>query len=64
MWYLKTTVVSVIVGALGMIKKETDKHVNKNTWQFQVLWYKKCSLPKESNIDMIEKNIQKRQQKY
>ena len=29
MWYLKTTTVPVILGALGMIKKETDKHIYK-----------------------------------
>ena len=28
MWYLKTTTVPVIEGALGMIKKETDRHIN------------------------------------
>ena len=29
MWHLKTTMVSVIVGTLGMIKKRTDRHINK-----------------------------------
>ena len=29
MWHLKTTTVPVIVGALGMIKKGSDKHINK-----------------------------------
>ena len=29
MWHLKTTTVLVIVGALGMIKKGIDKHINK-----------------------------------
>ena len=29
MWHLKTTNMPVIVGALGMIKKGTDKHINK-----------------------------------
>ena len=29
MWLFKTTVVSIIIGALGMMKKETDKHINK-----------------------------------
>ena len=29
MWYLKITNVSVIVRALGMIKKKEDKHINK-----------------------------------
>ena len=29
MWHLKTTRVPVIVGALGMIKEETDKHINR-----------------------------------
>ena len=28
-WHLKTTIVPVIVGALGIIKKGTDKHINK-----------------------------------
>ena len=28
-WYIKTTPVAVIVLALGMIKKETDRHINK-----------------------------------
>ena len=28
-WHLKNTRVPVIVGELGMIKKETDKHINK-----------------------------------
>ena len=28
-WHLKTTTAPVIVGALGMIKKGTDKHTNK-----------------------------------
>ena len=30
-WHLKTTTVPVIMGALGMIKKRTDKHINKIT---------------------------------
>ena len=29
MWQLKTTTVPVIVGVLGRIKKETDKHIDK-----------------------------------
>ena len=29
MLHLKTTIVPVIVGALGMIKKDTDKYINK-----------------------------------
>ena len=29
MWHIKTTIVPVIVGALGMIKKGTDKYINK-----------------------------------
>ena len=29
MWHLKTTTVSVTVGARRMIKKDTDKHINK-----------------------------------
>ena len=29
MWYLKMTMMSVKVGALGMIKKGIDKHINK-----------------------------------
>ena len=28
-WHLKTTTVPVIMGAQGMIKKETDKHSKK-----------------------------------
>ena len=28
-WYLKTYTMPVILGALGMIKKETDRHINK-----------------------------------
>ena len=28
MWHLKTTTAPVIVGALGMIKKGTDEHIN------------------------------------
>ena len=29
MWHFKTTRVLVIVGTLGMIKKETEKRINK-----------------------------------
>ena len=29
MWRLKTTIVPVVVGALGLIKKDTDKHIIK-----------------------------------
>ena len=29
MWHPKTTILPVIVGALGMIKKGTNKHMNK-----------------------------------
>ena len=29
MWQLKNTTVPVIVGALGTIKKQTNKHINK-----------------------------------
>ena len=28
-WYFKTTTVPVVVGALDMIKKRIDKHINK-----------------------------------
>ena len=28
MWHDKTTTVSVIMGALGMIKKRSNKHIN------------------------------------
>ena len=31
MWHLKTTTVPVIVGALGKVKKDTDKHIDKIT---------------------------------
>ena len=37
MWYAKATTVPVIVGALGMIKKGSDKHINK----MLVMKYKK-----------------------
>ena len=29
MWHFQTTNVPVIMGALGMIKKGTDKHIKK-----------------------------------
>ena len=29
MWHLKITTVPIIVGALGIIKKGTDKYINK-----------------------------------
>ena len=29
MWELKTTTVPVVVGALGLIKKDLERHVNK-----------------------------------
>ena len=29
MWQLKTTTMPIIVGALGMIKKGSDKHINR-----------------------------------
>ena len=29
MWHLKTNIVPVIVGVLGMMKKGTDKHISK-----------------------------------
>ena len=29
MWHLKTTTVPVIIGALSMIKKGTNKHISK-----------------------------------
>ena len=31
MWHLKMTNVRIIMGTLGLIKKETDKHINKIT---------------------------------
>ena len=31
MWRLKTSTVPVIVGALGMINKGTDKHINETS---------------------------------
>ena len=43
MWHLKTTIMSVIVGAQGIIKKETDKHLYKI--QGSPIWNtKNCSL--------------------
>ena len=29
LWYVKTTIILVVVAALGMIKKKRDKHINK-----------------------------------
>ena len=39
MWHFKTTTLSVIVEALHMIKKGTNKHTNKtpgSTWQYKI----------------------------
>ena len=41
MWHLKITTVPVIVGALGMIKKGTDKHINRNLVVLADMKYKK-----------------------
>ena len=37
-WYLKVTTVPVIEGALGMIKKGTDNHINKIPGSLRVVF--------------------------
>ena len=65
MWHLKTTTMPVIVGALGMIKKGTDKHINKIACSSSLCEMQKitlsqnCSSPSENTINVTEKSYPK-----
>ena len=48
MWHLKTTTMPVIVRALSMIKKATNKHINKMTNSFSLHEKEKCTLRNSS----------------
>ena len=55
-WYFKTTTVSVIVGALRMIKKGTDKNVSSPSLNeiLKNCALRTCSSPKECDINLTE----------
>ena len=62
MWLLKSTTVLVIVGALVMIKKETDKYINKihsspslYKMQKKNCILRSCSSSDESAVNVIGK---------
>ena len=55
MFHLKTTIVSVIVGAWGMIKKGTDEHINKITAYHSL--YKIQSRPEHQNMQTGGKDL-------
>ena len=68
-WHLKTTTVPVIVGDLGMTKKETDKHISEipgSLSQYEIpkkYTLSNYSFSYESTINVSENITQKRQQK-
>ena len=70
MWHLKTTIVPVIVGALAMIKKNTDKCINKitsspNQYKIQNLHFVKLLISIVSYYQYDRENITKeRKHKY
>ena len=67
MWHIKTIIVPVIVGTLGMIKKGKDKHINKITdcsRQYEIQKKMHFAELLESTINMTEKYQPKKQQKY
>ena len=39
LWHMKTVIIPVVIGALGMIKKGIEKHLN--TYHTNILKYKK-----------------------
>ena len=42
LWYLKTVTISVVIGALGMNKKGTEKHLEKVPGRLElifIIWY-------------------------
>ena len=58
MWYLKTTTVLVIGGALGIIKKRTDKHINKIPSKSQsILNTRNCTLQYSSASSEVTINV-------
>ena len=54
LWHMKTVTIPVVIGALGMIKKGTDKHLEKipgspNLDEMQKKnTYRHCSYPKKN----------------
>ena len=70
-WHRKITIMPVIVGALGMINKETNKHINKIPGNARLYEIQKIlhfaelliSLEEYSYCDW-KNNTQKRQQKH
>ena len=57
MWNLKTTNLPVIVGALGMLKKETDKRINNipDNPSLYDIHLQNCSSPLEGTIKVSKK---------
>ena len=67
MWLLKTTIIPLIVGTLSMIKKRTDKHINKilsslNLYELQKLQFAEMFISLgEYYLRKKKSNTQKRQ---
>ena len=52
MWRFNTTTVPIIVGALGMIKKGTDRHINKKPSCLRLYEiFFKCTLLNKTKIE-------------
>ena len=71
MWLLKTAIVPVMVGALGMIKKNINKHISRvpSSLSLHEMQKKNCTLRDSSYLWIVlwmwQKNIfHKNQQKH
>ena len=60
MWHFKTKTAPVIVGALDMAKKGTDKRINNIPWQSQLIWNTKNYILRNSIINVTKKYHQKK----
>ena len=65
MWHLKTTTMPVIIGALGMIKKETDNYIKKiseslNLYGIQKMHLAKLIVSLREYYNMTEKSHPKK----
>ena len=62
LWHMKTVTIPVVIGALGMIKKGTEKHLEKipgslNLAEIQKKsTYRHCPYPKKNLIYVEESN--------
>ena len=66
LWHMKTVTIPVVIGALGMIKKGTEKHLEKIPWSPNLAEMEKIALTgtahiRRKTLSMLKKNTKQYQ---